>query len=387
MRASFYRKFQARTDSKRIRKIPSTQVWTSINLQAELKSVQTAIREKIPRSVCSEDCPLGHRKRAKKGEPPCCFDCIPCSLSEIANRTGSSECINCPEDEWPSERHDKCIPKLTEFLTYDEPLGTSIATTAIFFSLITASVLCIFIKYRDTPIVKANNRELSYLLLVSITLCFLSSLTFIGQPVKTTCIVRQTFFGIIFSFCISSVLAKTITVIAAFNATKPNSKLKDWVGHKIPISVVLFCCVIQVIICSVWLACSPPFPELNTKSENKKIILECNEGRTILFYCMLGYLGFLAFVSFLVAYFARTLPDTFNEARYITFSMLIFLSVQLTFIPAYISTQGKYTVAVEIFAILSSSIGLLSCIFFNKCYIILLRPEKNTKRSLTGKKI
>ncbi|XP_043926778.1 vomeronasal type-2 receptor 26-like [Protopterus annectens] len=341
--------------------------------------------DRIPQSVCSEDCLPGHRKRSREGQPPCCFDCIPCSLGEIANRSGSSECINCPEDEWPSERHDKCIPKLTEFLTYEEPLGTSIATTAIFFSLITASVLCIFIKYRDTPIVKANNRELSYLLLVSIMLCFLSSLTFIGQPVKTTCIVRQTFFGIIFSLCVSSVLAKTITVIVAFNARKPNSKLKDWVGHKIPSSMVLFCSLVQIMICSIWLAYAPPFPEINTRSVNKKVILECNEGQTLFFYSMLGYLGFLASVSFIVAYFARALPDTFNEARYITFSMLIFLSVWLAFVPAYVSTQGKYTVAVEIFAILSSSAGLLSCIFFNKCYIILLRPESNTRNSLIRK--
>nr|XP_014350165.1 PREDICTED: G-protein coupled receptor family C group 6 member A-like isoform X1 [Latimeria chalumnae] len=339
----------------------------------------------IPRSVCSESCLPGYRKAVHPGQPICCFDCVPCSIGEISNETDATECLKCPDDHWSNEKQDKCIPKTIEFLSFEEPMGAALLAITISCASITAIVLCIFVKYRDTPIVKANNRELSYLLLLAIMLSFLCSLIFIGEPRTETCMLRQSAFGIIFALCVSCVLAKTIMVVIAFNATKPNSKLKKWVGPKLSRCIVLAGTLIQFIICIVWLTSSPPFPEQNMKSQTGMIIIQCNEASTIAFWFVLGYMGILAIVSFIVAFLARNLPDSFNDAKFITFSMLVFVTVWLVFIPAYLSTRGKYMVAVEIFAILASSAGLLACIFFPKCYIILLRPEENTKEHLIGK--
>uniref|UniRef100_H2ZT73 G-protein coupled receptors family 3 profile domain-containing protein n=1 Tax=Latimeria chalumnae TaxID=7897 RepID=H2ZT73_LATCH len=296
-----------------------------------------------------------------------------------------TECLKCPDDQWSNEQQDECVPKPVEFLAYEDAMGATLTALSIFCALVSITVLCIFIKYRNTPIVKANNRELSYLLLLSLALCFLSSLVFIGQPKTWSCMLRQAAFGIIFALSVSCVLAKTIMVVIAFNATKPNSNLKKWVGPKLANSIVLVCTLIQIIICIVWLASAPPFATENMKSQIGKMILECNEGSSTAFWCMLGYMGLLAIISFVVAFLARNLPDSFNEAKFITFSMLVFVSVWLAFIPAYLSTKGKYMVAVEIFAILASSAGLLACIFFPKCYIILLKPDMNNRESLMGK--
>ncbi|XP_029435611.1 extracellular calcium-sensing receptor-like [Rhinatrema bivittatum] len=340
----------------------------------------------IPLSACSPSCPPGYRKVVMEGKPICCFQCVLCPLGEVSNQTESTECWKCPPDQWPNSRQDQCVPKTMEFLSYEEPLGITLAGTSIGFSMVPVALVGLFIFHRNTPIIKANNRNLSYLLLLTLSLCFLCSLTFIGYPSPEHCLFRQAAFGISFSLCVSCVLAKTIMVVIAFSATKPNSNFKRWVRPQMTYVVISVSTIIQFLVCVSWFLLFPPFLEYNTHTQPGKIIVECNEGSPIAFWCMLGYLGLLATISFIVAFLARKLPDSFNEAKFITFSMLAFLSVWISFIPAYLSTHGKYMVAMEIFAILSSSFALLACIFFPKCYIILVRPELNSKESLMGRK-
>ncbi|KAL1256557.1 hypothetical protein QQF64_012102 [Cirrhinus molitorella] len=178
-----------------------------------------------PMSVCSESCPPGTRKAAQKGKPVCCYDCITCAEGEISNETDSNNCKQCPGEYWSNAEKNKCVLKAVEFLSFTEVMGIVL----VFFSLLgvglTVMVAILFYRKKNTPIIKANNSELSFLLLFSLTLCFLCSLTFIGRPTEWSC-----------------------------------------------------------------------------------------------FWSVLGYIGLLAVLCFILAFLARTLPDNFNEAKFITFN-------------------------------------------------------------------
>ncbi|XP_076420502.1 vomeronasal type-2 receptor 116-like isoform X2 [Peromyscus maniculatus bairdii] len=305
-----------------------------LHLYEDVIKWATGSKQMLP-SVCSADCGPGLKKFLQEGIAACCFDCIPCPENEVSNET--------------------------------------------------SVVLGIFVKHHDTPLVKANNRNLSYILLISLMFCFLCSFLFIGHPNSATCILQQITFGVVFTVSVSTVLAKTVTVLLAFIVTAPGRRMRFFMISRAPNYIIAICTLIQIILCAIWLLISPPFIDTDTHSEHGQIIIVCNKGSVTAFYCVLGYHGSLALGSFIVAFLARNLPHKFNEAKLLTFSMLLFCSVWVTFLPVYHSTKGKVMVVVEVFSILSSSAGLLGCIFFPKCYIILLRPERNSLQNLREK--
>ncbi|XP_005953533.1 extracellular calcium-sensing receptor-like, partial [Haplochromis burtoni] len=205
--------------------------------------------KKPVRSVCSESCPPGTHMVRKKGEPKCCFDCIPCSEGKVTNKSNSLECTSCPEDFWSNPQSDQCVPKKTEFLSYLEPLGICLTAASLLGTFICTVVLGIFIYHRRTPIVRASNSELSFQLLLSLKLCFLCSLLFIGRPRMWTCQLRHAAFGISFVLCVSCILVKTMVVLAVFKASKPGggTSLK-WFGVTQQRGTVLCLTSIQAVI-------------------------------------------------------------------------------------------------------------------------------------------
>ncbi|XP_060928482.1 extracellular calcium-sensing receptor-like [Limanda limanda] len=339
----------------------------------------------VPLSACSSICPPGTRKAIRPNFPICCHDCVVCTAGEISNQTDAIECVRCLPEFWSSPERTACIPKEVEFVSFSDTMGITLMAISLIGSFFTCTVFLIFTYHRTTPIVRANNSQMSFLLLFSLTLCFLCSLTFIGRPSQWSCMLRRTAFGITFVLCISCILGKTIVVLMAFKATFQGRNVMRWFGPQQQKAIIIFCTLIQVIICTVWLVVAPPTPRKLMPRESPIVILLCDEGSPVAFALVLGYIGLLACLCLVLAFLARKLPDNFNEARLITFSMLIFCAVWVAFVPAYITSPGKYSTVTEVFAILASSYGLLGCIFAPKCYIILLRPEKNTKKHLMSK--
>ncbi|KAK0141165.1 Vomeronasal type-2 receptor 26 [Merluccius polli] len=135
--------------------------------------------------------------------------------------------------------------------------------------------------------VRANNSELSFLLLLSLKLCFLCSLVFIGRPSVWSCRLQQAAFGISFVLCV-----KTIVVLAAFRSARPGAgALMKWFGPGQQRGSVCFYTCVQVVICVIWLALSPPVPYRDLGFQGSKVNLECAMSSVPTSPCQVTYLS------------------------------------------------------------------------------------------------
>lgn len=113
--------------------------------------------------------------------------------------------------------------------------------------------------------------------------------------------------------------------------------------------IITMCLLLQVVHCGIWLVTFPSFIDKDAHSGHRYIIIIiCNKRSDIAFYCILGCLGTLA-----IGLLSRNLPDTFNEAKFLAFSMLMFCSVWISFLPVYQSTKSKVMMAMEVLFILA----------------------------------
>ncbi|KAK2894864.1 hypothetical protein Q8A67_012093 [Cirrhinus molitorella] len=364
-----------------------------------------------PRSVCSERCQPGTRMGIRQGEPVCCFDCIPCADGEISNTTDARGCIQCDEDYWSNANHDECVPKTIEFLDFSEPLGITLIAIAAVGALATIVVAIILLMHLNTPLVNANDALLSFSLLLGLVITFLCSIVFLGEPQMWSCMTSQVALAVGFALILSSLMGKSALLMLRARAVKavknalkaakaaaaaseqspdtaviapaiPQKNDIDPIHPRHQRVIMIVCTLIQAVGCTVWLILMPPHPVKNTAAQNIKIILECDPGNIIFICSIFAYDILLAVLTFAFAFVARKLEDHFNEGKSVTFGMLVFFIVWISFVPAYLSTRGKFMVAVQIFAILASSFGLLACVFIPKCYVLLIKPERNKEELL-----
>ncbi|XP_053129546.1 G-protein coupled receptor family C group 6 member A [Hemicordylus capensis] len=329
-------------------------------------------------SKCSRKCSPGQVKKVSASPHTCCYECISCPENYYTNRSDMDYCILCNNrTHWSPVSSSTCYKKMVQYLNWNDWFAILLLVLSVLGVVLICAIIIIFTRNVDTPVVKASGGlTVCYVILLCHFLTFISTVFFIGKPKAYKCKTRQALFGISFALCISCILIKSLKILLAFSFDPKLQKILK--GLYKPIPTVSLCTGIQVLICAIWITVRSPFVEENF-SIRRVIILECNEGSPVALGIMLGYISLLAFICFICAFKGRKLPENYNEAKFITFGMLIYFIAWIIFIPVYMTTFGKYLPAVEIIVILISNYGILCCMFFPKCYIILYKQEANTK--------
>lgn len=285
------------------------------------------------------------------------------------------QCLRCnPETEWSPKGSSHCTPKKLEFFSWTEDFAAVLLAFSALGILLCLMTSALFLWKRDTPVVKAAGGPLCQAILFSLVISYISTMLFVGKPNSLQCKARQVLFGISFTLCVSCILVKTLQILLAFQF---NPGLQDKLRKLYqPYAIITICVALQTVVCVCWLVLRTPYVHIENQPRTR--LHHCEEGSYIAFGVMLGYIALLAFVCFICAFMGRKLPEHYNEAKFITFSMLLYLISWLLFVPVYVTTTGLYLPAVEMVIILISNYGILSCHFFPKCYIIFFKKEQNT---------
>ncbi|XP_063078261.1 G-protein coupled receptor family C group 6 member A-like [Engraulis encrasicolus] len=353
-------------------------------------------------SKCAESCPVGYRRLPQRGQPMCCYECTRCPKNTFSNETDAHECLKCGVDQWSDVGSCACTDKTVLFFDWSEPLAVVLLCWAALAMVLTLLVLLVFLDRWNTPVVKASVRPISVLLLLSLLGKFASVVLFVGRPTDVQCQARQVLFGLSFTLCASCVLAKSLKIVLAFQLGPTMKRVVAKLYQ--PYLIVVVGVSVQVAICSTWLLLGPPHATLVARGD-RELVLQCSEGRVLFFGVMLGYVGLIGVLCFLIAFKGRKLPDNYNEAKFISFSMLVYLICWAVFGPVYAAQAGVsdgggnwggngtgsgtgasvLLPGVEMTVILMSSCAVLFCHFIPKCYVILFRSRCNTREVFSRK--
>ncbi|CAO4361706.1 unnamed protein product [Caenorhabditis nigoni] len=338
--------------------------------------------EILPESVCSRPCGIGQRQRETMA---CCWICESCLDMQFVNKT-TNQCMNCSLGSWPNANRTGCediIPEVVSWTSFGHILALVLAVTGIITSLAT---LAVFLRHNSTPVVKSTTRELSYIILSGLVACYAVSFALLATPSSSSCFITRVIPPIAFAVVYSALLTKTnrIARILAGSKKRILTKKPRFLTTFSQVVITWILVAVQCVIVGVGLMRDWPDATYAKYALPRKLILECDT-ETKSFLIPFFWDFFLISLCTLYAFKTRNLPENFNEAKFIGFTMYCTVVVWIAFLVLHMGTTHKALVMSFSYS-LSASVAL-ALLFFPKLYIILMHPEKNIRASYTTTKL
>nr|XP_030139184.1 metabotropic glutamate receptor 7 isoform X2 [Taeniopygia guttata] len=361
--------------------------WTD-DLQLNIEEMQWGggVRA-VPPSVCSQPCRPGERKKMVKGMP-CCWHCELCDGYQY--QADEVTCLLCSYNERPNENRTGCrsIPIIK--LEWHSPWAVIPVFLAMLGIVATIFVVATFIRYNDTPIVRASGRELSYVLLTGIFLCYIITFLMIAKPDVAVCSFRRIFLGLGMCISYAALLTKTNRIYRIFEQGKKSVTAPRLISPTSQLAITSSLISVQLLGVFIWFAVDPPniiidYDEQKTMNPDQaRGVLKCDI-TDLQIICSLGYSILLMVTCTVYAIKTRGVPENFNEAKPIGFTMYTTCIVWLAFIPIFFGTAQSaeklyiQTTTLTISMNLSASVAL-GMLYMPKVYIIIFHPELNVQK-------
>ncbi|XP_068589533.1 taste receptor type 1 member 1 [Cebidichthys violaceus] len=332
----------------------------------------------VPLSICSPPCPRGHKKLLT-GQHACCFDCQTCPSATFLNISESITCQPCLPEEWAPPGSEQCLKRTVLLLAWDAPLSIALLFFLATCLLMTSSSAIILLLNLNTPVAKSAGGRTCLLMLAALTAAAMSSLCHFGQPSPLACILKQLLFIFSFTVCLACITVRSLQVICIFKfASKLPPAYDKWAkNHGAEFTIFLVSATV-LLISVIRVAVSTPQPSQDLEFYTDSIVFECSDTLSPGAGLELAYVSLLSVLCFSFSYMGKDLPANYNEAKCVTFSLMVYMISWMSFFTFYLISRGPFTMAAHVFAILISVVAFLGGYFLPKIYIIALRPQMNT---------
>ncbi|XP_002716194.2 taste receptor type 1 member 1 isoform X1 [Oryctolagus cuniculus] len=333
---------------------------------------------KVPQSVCSSDCLDGYQ-RVVVSFHHCCFQCVPCEAGTFVNKSDLHSCQPCGKEEWAPQGSHTCFPRAVVVLTWREPIGWVLLTANTLLLLLVLGTAGLCARHLHTPVVKSAGGRLCFLMLGSLAAGSCSLYGFLGEPTLPACLLRRAPLLLGLAIFLSCLTIRSFQLVIIFKfSTKVPSFYHTWVRNHGAGLFVLVSSAVQLLLCLIWLAVWTPLPTRDYQRYPHLVMLECTEVNSPGFMMAFAYNVFLSVCAFACSYLGKELPENYNEAKCVTFSLLLNFVSWITVFTMASVFQGKYLSVLSVLTGLSSLGSLFGGYFLPKCYVILCRPDLNS---------
>uniref|UniRef100_UPI0037E96C1C taste receptor type 1 member 1-like n=1 Tax=Semicossyphus pulcher TaxID=241346 RepID=UPI0037E96C1C len=338
----------------------------------------------VPTSLCSPECSVGYAKK-QNGIHKCCFNCEICSNGTYINSTEDPyKCIHCKDTEWSAEGSTSCNLRSVEYIPFTDSGAILIMVGALALEGLTLAVSVVFAINYNTPIVRSAGGPMCFLILGCLSLCSLSVFFYFGKPTIYFCILRFLPFLLFYTVCLACFVVRSFQIVCIFKIAAKFPNLHSWwMKYNGQWLIITLAFVTQAVLLLIGYTYAPPRPYNETHWYPDKIILGCDIDLKASSTSVI-LLVFLCFLCFIFSYMGKDLPKNYNEAKAITFCLLLLILTWIIFATEYMLYQGKYIQILNALAVLSSLYCFLLWYFLPKCYIIIFQPNKNTQQHFQG---
>ncbi|OQV15466.1 Metabotropic glutamate receptor 3 [Hypsibius exemplaris] len=352
--------------------------------QIRFNDRETGYSDRVPESECARPCGAGQAKSIMPDEK-CCWTCMNCTQYQYL--ASEFECLDCPLGFLPHANKTGCYEIPATFLSADSYWAIGVITFACLGGCSTVLVVAVFIKNSETNVVKAAGRELSYVLLAGIFLCYAMTGVLLLKPCDIVCGVQMFGIGFCFALCYASLLTKTNRIARIFQAAKHTAQRPNFISPKSQLVICAGLVLVQMLIMILYMAYSPPISQFYYPSREENVLV-CRSHLDASYMIAFTYPILLLIICTVYAVVTRKIPEAFNESQHIGFTMYTTCIIWLAFVPIFFSTATNIPLRITTLCASISLSGTVSliCIFAPKMYIILLRPERNVRQSLMAPK-